>query len=271
MANKSGEYWGMFYQKCDFSTVENAQSLFEFLAQQDALFLPARFDKCEPLRKEFDPNNLDEPIEMLCGPRKTGGHIDLRSPKFRFLLDLGWADTNRMDRWAIYGSVKLFERQERTERLVEFVARLAEFANCQFGSVGLEEDWSAKNWIVTKEIDKNTGKEIGTSETKYGLSLETGLLGVHWITILGSMLVEHFGGLDRMQQLDVFRCRPLATGGVLLQLRQSPTELAQPERLAHDRRIVDALGYEYFFDIAKPERSATPIPGLTGPEPDKEP
>jgi hypothetical protein len=64
----------------------------------------------------------------------------------------------------------------------------------------------------------------------------------------------------------VFRCLVLGNGGVVLQMRESPLTPELPKRLEHDRRIIDELGYEYFFDIADLERTCTPIPGVSGPD-----
>jgi hypothetical protein len=244
------------YTRHEFDSREKAADLFRFFNEAGGSFKPARFDLREPVRKIYDPAELSAPADLLSGaPNFKNGGVMLKGAKHRFLAWIRWR-SGGVSPWYMWLSEKFFERAERVEEFMGFIAGFCERFPVLFGSACPGEDWDAKHYYISK----SSGRRNFT--LKVGDELDSCLPGVYWLTIFGQPLVEHFGR-ERIESLPVQRVMDFGAGGLGIVLRASPYGIEKSERLSHDAEIMKLLGGEYFFDVSQPKRPCQPISSVT--------
>jgi hypothetical protein len=242
--------WVKLFIKHKFDE-QTAREFLIFFHQLAAAFKLNRFDVKEPVRRPIDWDDLREPAQLLAGsPECDAGAILLKGARYRFLAVIAWNQDGVVP-WDFYLSCKFFRTKDSVEKFIQFVVAISKRFPVIYGWAAPQDDWKAKHWLIE-----------GTSESKLGTTLEEGLPGMYWITIFGPQLVEHFGRA-RLEGLPVSRIIDLGAAGLLVQVREMPSEPELAERLREDRKIAEALGGEYFFDITRPRAVTSPIPGVT--------
>src|SRR5215203_3191457 len=180
------------FTKHRFETKKKAREFFAFLNK--SIFTPSRFGDYETAREKFDAKDLEFPVELLSGaPEYRSGEIFLKSEKPKSLMWIRWS-VSGISEWYFEIDDKYFKKPEQVPAFIEFLAKLCETFPVVFGGAAPEEDWEAKHWLTEED-------EEGETSQKLGLSLESCLPGIYWITIFGEELIKHFGK-KKLEQLD---------------------------------------------------------------------
>jgi len=252
----------------DFASEQiNALSNFE-----NGLVRPDRCDTAEPVRRPFDPTNIKEPVRWLSTPgiafvfRKgkpacIAGEVNNRLHRELWTID---EDKRRVPlkpkfppplftcRWMVWFD-RSWSRKIGYTKLKAFAAEMFRVSRAEFGFLTTEEDYKARNFLVTREGQL-------TRERFVGADPEHGMPGLYWITLFGSQLTEWLG--REKLSAGPGSVEPLAGDGTLLQFGESPDTCRSPEVLAQQRIIIERLGEQRFFDITSPGRTLeSPYPG----------
>lgn len=243
-----------FYSDHRFDSRKEARALFEFFDTGPAVFRPVRYDRYEPMRTPYDPDNLDEPTGYLasgCG----AGSIGLKGKRHRFQAILAWNKTCVTD-WYFQMARAYFTGPEQVETWIGFVAGLCGRFPVIYGVAYDGDDKDAKH--------KFFGKDQYSEFTEMlGVKIDHCLPPMGWMTVFGRALVDHFGR-ETLTGLPSYRAVDLGNGGLLLVAGANPFEPGQAERLARDEAAMDILGRDYFFDLRDLYKVCRAIPNVTG-------
>lgn len=241
-----------------FETPAKARALFEFFDAADEAFRPAKYGASEPVRKEYNPDDLDEPVRYLTGREGRGGSVFLKGARHGFVAWIRWG-RGEVGEWYFQLNPSFFAKPAQVEKFVQFARALCEDFPPLYGGAAHEEDWKRKHWLV-KETPSG-----GTSRERVGVEVGACLPGVYWLTAFGPAAVKHFGAA-KLKALPVHRVEDAGRGGLVAVLRESPLAPDADGRLRHDAEVAALLGADHFFDIAKRRRKCRPVPGVTGHE-----
>lgn len=243
-----------FYSDHRFDGREEARALFEFFDTGPAVFRPVRYDRHEPMRTPYDPDNLDGPIGHL-DPERGAGSIGLKGKRHRFQAILSW-NKACAKKWYFQMARAYFTGPEQVETWIRFVAGLCGRFPAIYGVAYDGDDKDAKHRLIQKE-------EWGERQSMKGLNIDHCLPPMGWMTVFGRALVDHFGR-ETLTALPSRRAVDLGNGGLLLIAGENPFEPGQAERLARDEAAMDILGRDYFFDLRDLYKIRRAIPGVTG-------
>ena len=245
--------WTKLYTPYEFNTERKAAELFDFMESSGGIFAPTRFGFGEPVRKHYVAGSREEAVNLLCGsPKCTHGAIFLKGASHRSLSVFRWV-RSRVSTWEFYLDDEFLSGPEKVQEFINLVTSICNKFPLIFGWVAPDEDWRAKHWQV--EYDER-GRSRGSR--KLGTDLENGLPGVYWITIFGPHLTRRFGATS-IAELPVHRVLQLREAGTGIVVREFPYEPPLAERLEQDRRIMELLGAQYFFDIRDPAKEIIKI------------
>jgi hypothetical protein len=245
--------WSKLYTRYEFNTERKAAELFEFLENSGGVFSPTRFGSGEPVRKRYVAGSREEVVNLLWGsPKYTHGAIFLKGVSHHALSVFRWVKS-RVSTWELYLDDEFLRGPEKVQEFINLLTSICNKFPLIFGWAAPDEDWRAKHWQV--EYDER-GRSRGSR--KLGTDLENGLPGVYWITIFGPHLTRCFGGTS-IAKLPVHRVLQLHEAGTGIIVRESPYEPLLTERLEQDRRIMELLGAQYFFDIKDPAKKVIKI------------
>lgn len=225
-----------------------------------------RPDKCstaEPVRDRFAPANIEEPVRWLSIPgiafvfRKgkptcVSGEIDNRLHRELWTTDKNhkrvpiipkFPPPRFTCRWMVWFD-RSWSRKTGYARLKAFAVEMFKVSGAEFGFLTTEEDYRAKNYLVT-----HTGTM--TDQRFVGADPEHGIPGLYWVTLFGSELTEWLGR-DKLS-VGPGSAEPVSSG-TLLQFGESPDGCRRPEVLAQQRSMIQRLGECKFFDIDHPGR-----------------
>jgi hypothetical protein len=227
------------------SAAEQIRAFSEF---RGGLMCPDKWGEFEPLKKAFDPANIDEPTKALSRFQglflyRAGKPLHIEGamwnltlpPTSRFPSPLfanywtGWFD----GRWA-----------ERIgfETLEQFACKMFAVMSADFAFLTTHVDYDAKN--------RNS-----SSFSFKGMNLDIGLPGLYWINLFSSRFAKWLGVNEIHSSLAEVTQSPRDI--VLLKFCQTPDLCRSYDVLKRQRAVVDWLGAEKFFDIQSPERKPT--------------
>ena len=202
-----------------------------------------RPDKCneyEPVRKPFDPANIDEPVRWLAAtqgdflyrkgrPAHVAGVIRNRThpTTARFPSPLF------SNRWTAWFDGKWAARVG-VERVEEFVSEMFRVTGADFA-------------LLTTEVDLEAKNTDATSQSRKGLDLELGIPGLYWVNLFSDELARWLGISEIPKELA--ESKPLASGGLSLKFCDSPNHCRDLDVLQKQRAAIDWLGPNRFFDI----------------------
>jgi hypothetical protein len=246
--------WARVYSRFEFDTDGKAADLFDFLEKEGGIFNPAYFGQGEPVRRRY-AGNRRMAIEMLTGAPKGGaGAVYLKGSAHDALSVFRWVES-RLSRWEFYLDEEFLSTPDRVDEFLQFITRLSTMFPFEFGWAAPKEDWEAKHW--KPEFD-DTGRAFGS--TKLGDDIEHGLPGLYWLTIFGPELLRQFQP-SFVAGLPVHKVLNLGNGARGITVRKLPYKPPLPERLSQDRQVIQALGSQYFFDIAEPGKKIQTVLG----------
>lgn len=213
-----------------------------------------RPDKCsefEPIRTQFNPTDIREPIRWLAKPhgeffyRKgrpahvTGEMWNLtHSPTARFpspLFTNYW--TGQFDgKWA---------NRVGIEKVEDFVSEMFRVTGSDFGLLTSEVDLRSKNRTAPKQGQIQ-------SLSYEGLDPARGVPGLYWINLFSDEFARWLGLSEIPKELAVLKS--LGGGGVSLKFCESPDDCRSLAALRRQQVAIEWLGPQKFFDIRFPDR-----------------
>ena len=201
----------------------------------------------QPIRTEFDPADIGEPLRWLSKPHgrffyKKGRPVFVAGEMWntahpasaRFpspVFSNRW--TGRFDgRWA---------KRVGLGKVEEFVTEAFQVTGSDFG-------------FLTTEVDLKFKNTSPTRHSFQGFDMAKGLPGLYWVNLFSD-------SLGRWLELSTFpqelaSLRRLAGGGWLLQFCELPDHCRDIDLLQKQCAAIEWLGADKFFDIRCPEREA---------------
>jgi len=239
-----------------FDTLQKSVEFLTLLNTAESMFAPVRFGEGEPVRRKFEEHNLDEPSKILSGyPDYQGGGLLIKGAKYKYLAVFRWKASG-LAAWNIYLSDQLFDRPERGERFLRFVAALCERYTIAYGYGASDEDWNATHWLYEETPNG------GVSQKRVQYDMERCLPGPYWLTMFGQPLIEYFGR-EKIERLPSHLIMNMGQKNIAVLLSNSPFEPSLEERLRQSAKIASQLGSGYFFDINDIGKACRPILGIT--------
>ena len=242
-----------------FPTPASAVPLLQSFVEAGDPFTPTHYGSHEPVHTPFSPTDLAAPAQMLSDPPRE---LLLKRSRPSLLANLCWmVNRARPWPWTIrFGPPWTHGKACETSRLANFLIQVCCGFSPVFAACATFEDWSLKHTIRDPETNEDRGMR--------GMILNPGegLPGVYWLTFFGAELVGFFG----RKQLKAMRAHltiDCGSSGIGIMPYESPTEGTSAWRRELEAGIVQALGTEYFFDLAqasrKRPRRRTQIPRAT--------
>lgn len=200
------------------------------------VYLPMRYNHCEPINSVYDPKQPTGAIEML----SIWGSILLKrkNPKYLVNIKTGGRETKR---WCFHMSKEYYRGEKQCNEFIELLKQLFECFSPIYAVVSLESDHIEKHSVFEPE----TGQALGTRGYKW-FSGE-GLPGVYWLSIFGEPLVEYFGE-EKLLNLEAVNSFNLTNKCIAVQAYSVPNENDREWRRSREQAIAKQLGEEYFFD-----------------------
>lgn len=241
--------WGFLYGNFDFSESDKANALLELLINSSEQFRPAFYGTAEPIELKLSPDDLSEPARLLSGGN-SGGSVYLRTANNNGTFVFSWV-AGEIAQWRFFLEDKLFETEEQTAAFVDLITQLVENYEIMYGSIGPRKDWKKEHWISSQN-----------SSRKVGLDLNNCLPVITWLAVLNRSLIDSLGANEKLADLSIHQ-QLNVNKDVVLVLRPNPLSGAGADRRKHSREIMEAIGSDYFFNIASPGKICQPIEGLT--------
>ncbi|MBS1813672.1 MAG: hypothetical protein JSS87_02230 [Acidobacteria bacterium] len=251
-------------------TADNARRQIEALSNfENGVFRPQKCDTSEPLKEPFDPKDISEPIRWLLQPGadfkfksskpfRTEGYISNRhyppmwtKEKSNGLLvpiipahpepffSISW--TMWIDLSAL--------RKLGVDLLARFATEMFVNAKAEYGFLTSESDHRAKNLLI-KQLPSGA-----TSSKFVGTDPEWGVPGLYWLNLFGPRYAPWLG-IEVETVPGVLE--KLKGGGISLRFGASPEEAESADVLANEKKAIQIIGSEKFFDLGHPERKPTP-------------
>jgi hypothetical protein len=220
-------------------------------------FVPTSFSANEPIRTEFDPQDVAKPATLLS---ETSHHLLLKRLNPRWLAHFYWHRGRTRPWFWTFDFGEEWTKGDKPEQIVDFLTDLCADFPPVFAAGGLSADWFDKHDVT----DPDTGEFRESAGASFNPG--TGLPGIYWFNFFGKEPVAHFGRA-KLLQLDGLVIKHEGSDGVGVLAYEAPDQRDPAWRRARERQIVEALGEQYFFNLEKaagkrPRRRA-PIPGAT--------
>jgi hypothetical protein len=231
-----------------------ARELIQLFVDEGGPFAPDRFDAREPVKKRLSTSNLGEAAELLVGTGQSGW-ILLKNSKTRAIVSLRWSEVSAAE-WLMQLDENLVRTQKQVDSLVSFLTALCKTHPVFFGGGAIDAEWEAKNWLIEETVhSKRT--------VRLGVDVDACLPGIYWLTIFGNEVVQFFGR-EKLKSLPARRVVDLGDAGLMLLLGDRPTDRRLDQLVQEDQSLIQALGADYFFDIADRDRPCKSIPSQEG-------
>lgn len=243
-----------------------ARRQLEWLANFDGgNYRPSKCGVSEPLRGDFDPAALVEPVRWLSQPggefkfsrakpvRMEGYLANQRFAPVRIRTGKGdWkpfvpkvAEPVFVSVWTVWIEISAVQKFG-IDSLRNFLTGAFDVAGADFAFLTTESDYKRKHFSVTRDSK-------GTVEEFVGDDPERGLPGLYWMNIFGKAYADWFGAANWGQVKATVR-EPRPDGSLFLQFGEQAVD-ADSNAVASMQAIAkDRLGTNAFFDIAAPKR-----------------
>lgn len=213
---------------------------------------PEYFDLGEPVRRSFEKEGLDRAVRTWVDNRMP--LYLTRRTKPRMVVSTRWRPEKGLDpRPYPWGCTVWLKRSAGDDLALTLFRFLIEHFEPAFGSVATEDDSRAKHWVTfqdrTGRAERYMGLDVGrfaTITTDYGRDV---LPGVYWLTYFGPGAIAILGDVD-FGRLEAHRVEKLGAG-YLVWAYPSVTEAATPAGLEAERKVMEQLGTDRFFDKAQ--------------------
>jgi hypothetical protein len=232
---------------------KKAHALLDLFVKRGGALSPDRFGETEPVRQKLAGPGMATAAKLLADEGRSGW-ILLKGPKHKFVASLRWS-TAAATEWFMQLNEEYLAKPANVEALIEFLAMLCREYPIVYGGVAPQAEWEAKNWIIERS-------EAYDRTVRVGVDVESCLPGIYSITVFGPEAV-HLFGREKLSSLPSTRAVDLGAAGLILVVRDRPLDGALKDHLRQDADIIAALGPDYFFDLARPDRRCKPIAATT--------
>ena len=230
----------------DWSSVANAQALVDALVAAGDYWVPEKLDRKEPERFAFDTQDLQQLIELWTSEVRWV-FLKRRKPyPVSLVIRMFAREDQKFNELTGGVDERYFKDQTNVERLLVGARHLYDWGGATHAFLAHDQDWNDKNYLGAP-TRLGSGKITSTG----GLWLEDGLPGIYWANFFGPVYVKFFG-VDKFRTVPAFHKEELKDGGYLLLAAESPLDYARPEVRALERKIIDHLGRDAFFDRSRP-------------------
>jgi len=232
----------------DWSSVEKAREFVNILVSEKDFLLPEKFDRREPERFVFDPDDLTKFIEIWTSD-VIGLIAKRKKPYLAWMMVEIWYREARVFSEIMSGlDERYFKKEDNIVRLLSCAKCLYNWGAITHGYLCHRKDWEIKNCFdaITKDF---RGRPIGSG----GARLKDGLPGIYWANFFGPVYVEFFGK-EKFLTVPAYQKEELPDGGFLLLTAPSPFDYGKPEVRELEKKIIDHLGREAFFEKAYPRK-----------------
>lgn len=245
------ETW--IYSRAKFDTKEKAEKLLRTIYSYDE-FTPERWSwGTEPVRNKFSKDDLEGPIEALINkvgnefdPENIGGELLMKRTKEKPRL---WC-APKWERYQYYpfgiSSYNIAEsyvkNKENLEKWLDYNHKLVEVHNGWFGFIATRDESEYKIVVRYKRHD---GVVIGASP---GTQLGYNIPGVFWGNYFGKFYIDWFGR-DKFDTLPRVTKKDLPNGAIFFTTAETPWDWNTEECRRLQRKVMEHLGKDAFFDI----------------------
>ncbi len=232
----------------DWSAVQKANEFVEVLMRHENFLLPERFDRQEPARFVFNSNNLSEFIKYWTSDF-VGFHVTRKKPYNMFMLIDIWKKEHKTLNSIIANiNAKYFQYIDNLEKLLRSVNELYVWGSIDHGYICHERE-KEKN----KYYSRKTYGIISRLPIYGGNRLQEGLPGIYWANYFGPLYVRFFGR-EKFLSVPAYYKEELSDGGFLLLTSESPFDYQKKKTHEFEKRIIDHLGREAFFEKRHPKK-----------------
>lgn len=232
----------------DWSGDVNAREFVNILVTENDFLLPEKFDRREPERFVFDPEELSKFIEIWTSD--VIGLITKRKKPYLawMMVDIWYREAKVFNEIMSGFDERYFKKADNVTKLLSCAKRLYNWGAIAHGYVCHEEDFEIKNCfdVITEDFR-------GSPTATGGVRLDEGLPGIYWANFFGPVYVELFGR-KKFNTAPAYYKEELPDGGFLILTSESPLDYGQKKVRKLEEKIIDHLGRKAFFEKAHPRK-----------------
>jgi hypothetical protein len=229
----------------NLGTPESAKKVYRLLKKHE-LFTPERFDEYEPLRKLYKEQGEAGFVKAWINQSgKAFGEVIWRrrsSPNSYGIIYIKFGPYSKSNSIAHSVHESICKKEDGIPKLLDFATDLFIELKMLYGRIHHEEDWHKKNMFI-----KEPQPDGSFLTYAVGVDWEKNLPGVYWCNFLGKEYVEWFGR-DKILSTPCRELKELENGGVRILAYESPLIYQTEEALGAEKRIIEHLGEEAFFN-----------------------
>ena len=243
----------------------HAQQLLNTICRYDT-FVPDRYDWCEPIRQQFDKNDLRGPVAVLENQEDNklhpedprGGILLSRRRRPRCSFNIEWSGIRLEPITASFYNVEeeYVHEPARLAQWLDFSLSLFIAQDAWYGAIALDEEHQRKHKLVYSmpASAPPVWSPGATVETYVGTKLYENIPGVYWGNYFGPFYVEWLGR-HRFSTVPCVDKRWLPNGGVFITTASLPSEWSHPAAQTLQGQLREHLGADAFFDIEEVRRT----------------
>ncbi len=232
----------------DWSGEVNAREFVNILVTENDFLLPEKFDRHEPERFVFNPDELTKFIEIWTSD--VIGLITKRKKPYLawMMVDIWYREAKVFNEIVSGFDERYFKKADNVAKLLSCAKRLYNWGRINHGYICHEENWISKN-SYGKIVEDARGRPSAGG----GTNLQEGLPGIYWANFFGPVYVEFFGR-EKFDTAPAYYKEELPDGGFLILTSESPLDYGKPKVRELEEKIIDCLGREAFFEKAHPRK-----------------
>jgi len=232
----------------DWSGDVNAREFVNILVTENDFLLPEKFDRREPERFVFDPDDLSKFIEVWTSD--VIGLITKRKKPYLawMMVDIWYREAKVFNEIMSGFDERYFNKEDNVANLLSCAKRLYNWGAVSHGYISHRKNWEIKNCfnVITEDA-------CGKPTAGGGNNLREGLPGIYWANFFGPVYVEFFGR-KKFNMSPAYYKEELPDGGFLILTSESPLDYGQPNVRELEEKIIDCLGRKAFFEKAHPRK-----------------
>ncbi len=228
------KYWcleAVLYTTKHIGTYFLGREIFELLLKYGGIYIPEKYDNCEPVRRAFDPKDISFPLRMWVeedGP-EFGYFLTTRKKPVKVNISMSWerhrnAQFNNIN---ICIEDKYFKKPEKIGEFLNFTKELCQIVRPVYGFI----TWDIYGYFTVEELIERQEKE-GISF----MHLTEGLKDIHWANFFGKPYIDFFGK-GKLLNVPCWKVEEIGNDIILLLATPSPFS----SELLVDNTIIEQL------------------------------